>query len=321
MDYSETLRAVSRTFALSIEQLPHELRESVTVAYLLFRVSDCLEDHPGLPAAQKAVLLRLWADVLQGAAAPGALTARISDLDPSDPEVNLAQNAGSLIARTGTLPPDTRRILTKHVHATSLGMARWQEHGPRVADEQELDDYMFEVAGRVGYLLTELFILQAPAMNRRREHLMELGRDFGLALQSVNIIRGLRKDYERGWVFLPEDWLAAAGLTRESFFAPGSVPAALQVINRLADKARRYLDSGLAYIACIPRRHYHLRMFCIWPLLFAVKTLAISRSDPQVIAAERKITRAQVRSIVMISRVLGWSNTALSWYADRLSRP
>src|SRR5215210_5869283 len=38
----EMLRAVSRTFALSIEQLPRVLRDSITIAYLLLRVSDCL---------------------------------------------------------------------------------------------------------------------------------------------------------------------------------------------------------------------------------------------------------------------------------------
>ncbi len=41
----EMLRNVSRTFALSIEQLPGLQREAVTVAYLLFRVADCIEDH------------------------------------------------------------------------------------------------------------------------------------------------------------------------------------------------------------------------------------------------------------------------------------
>ena len=48
------LRQVSRTFALSIEQLPQPLRDAITIAYLLFRVSDCLEDNPKMTPREKA---------------------------------------------------------------------------------------------------------------------------------------------------------------------------------------------------------------------------------------------------------------------------
>ena len=65
MNSYEMLRNVSRTFALSIEQLPGLQREAVTVAYLLFRVADCIEDHDMLDAPTKARLLRLWAGVLE----------------------------------------------------------------------------------------------------------------------------------------------------------------------------------------------------------------------------------------------------------------
>ena len=58
MQLRETLRNVSRTFAISIEQLPLALRDAVTIAYLLFRVSDCLEDHAELEPGQKTELLR-----------------------------------------------------------------------------------------------------------------------------------------------------------------------------------------------------------------------------------------------------------------------
>ena len=40
----ELLVKTSRTFALSIPELPEPTRREVTVAYLLFRVADTLED-------------------------------------------------------------------------------------------------------------------------------------------------------------------------------------------------------------------------------------------------------------------------------------
>src|SRR6266404_2288967 len=41
---------VSRTFALTIPQLPPALRTPVTTAYLLCRIADTIEDEPTLPA-------------------------------------------------------------------------------------------------------------------------------------------------------------------------------------------------------------------------------------------------------------------------------
>jgi farnesyl-diphosphate farnesyltransferase len=199
-------------------------------------------------------------------------------------------------------------------------MARWQDHGPFVRDEAEMDDYMHEVAGRVGWLLTEVFALHSPTIAAQKDRLMGLGREFGLALQTVNIIRGMRKDFERGWIFVPETFCRNAGLDSVQLFDPAHEPAALQVLGMLTAKARRHLDNGLDYIRLLPRRLRRLRLFCLWPLLFAARTLAISEKNPEVLRAEAKITRAEVQRIVGVSGMLCWSNTLLTGYYKSLSR-
>jgi len=321
MNHYQMLRSVSRTFALSIEQLPHTLREIVTIAYLLFRVSDCIEDHETLHADRKAELLTLWARVLRGTSAPRELTGEIADLDGSDPEVYVAQQAGAIVDQMNRLPSEPREMLVTHVCDTSLGMAKWQEHGPYVANETEMDDYMLQVAGRVGYLLTDVFAWYSPAIQKLRQRLMPLAYEFGLALQTVNIIRGMRKDYERGWVFVPETFYEKAGLTRESLFDPANLDRAMKVVDMLADKAGRHLIKGLSYTTLLPRMQYHIRLFCTWPLLFAVKTLAVSRHNAGVLTAEAKITRTQVKKIVVISKLFFWSNFCLTSYFKALNRP
>src|SRR5438128_8974876 len=50
---SEMLEGVSRTFALTIPQLPAELCRVVSNAYLLCRIVDTIEDEPFLSGAQK----------------------------------------------------------------------------------------------------------------------------------------------------------------------------------------------------------------------------------------------------------------------------
>jgi farnesyl-diphosphate farnesyltransferase len=318
MQLRETLRNVSRTFAISIEQLPLALRGAVTIAYLLFRVSDCLEDHEQLERGQKAELLRLWAQALRGIVPVSSLLKMIAHLDESDPEVYVARHADQLLDELHLLPEAIQETIIEHVHRTSLGMARWQEHGPVINNEAEMDDYMHEVAGRVGYLLTDLFGWYSPIIRKRKPQLRPLAREFGLALQTVNIIRGMRKDYERGWIFVPRTFYEPLGLTSEGLFATENHDKTLQVIARLADKAEAHLHHGLNYITSIPRDHYRIRLACIWPLFFAIKTLAVSRDNVHVILTEAKITRTEVMDIIRNTTLMGWSDSWLRSYYSRL---
>ncbi|HUI30165.1 MAG TPA: squalene/phytoene synthase family protein [Candidatus Acidoferrales bacterium] len=316
----EMLRAVSRTFALSIERLPSELRDMVSTAYLLFRVSDCLEDNEFLGADHKAELLRIWARVLSDSMPVSSLTGEIIHLDRGDPEVYVAQHADELLECLHRFPQPIQEIIKSHVNQTSLGMARWQENGPDVRNEEEMDDYMHQVAGRVGYLLTDLFAWYSPVIRERKEKLLPLARHFGLALQTVNIIRGLRKDYERGWVYVPRTFYEPLGLTRDSLFAEENASQVLRIIERLADKADTHLQYGLDYIMDLPKWLHGIRLACMWPLLFAVRTIAVSRNNLDVVMHEAKITRSEVKRIIRDTTLFGWSNSWLKNYYSRLSR-
>ena len=315
------VRQVSRTFALSIEQLPPLLRDAVSVAYLMFRISDGIEDHEAMPATRKIALLEEWAAVLEGRASAAGLAGRVADLDPSDPEVEVVRETPLILDWLRALPAPFQEPIVAHVHATTCGMARWQAHGPYVEDEAALDDYMHEVAGRVGYLVTDLFALYSPAIHERREYLMPLSRECGLALQTVNVVRGIRKDYERGWVFVPQTFYRKLGLTRETLLDPQTEPKALAVVSLLADKADRHLDHGLRFITAFPRSEYSLRLAVIWPFLFAARTLALSRNNPNVLRSEAKMTRSEIGRIVAESKLLAWSNTWLARAYARLAAP
>jgi farnesyl-diphosphate farnesyltransferase len=316
----QSLRDVSRTFALSIEQLPAGLRDSITIAYLLFRVSDALEDQPELPAHEKSSLLRLWVEVLEGRQPVEHLTAALSGLDEADPEVRVARSAGDILQALHALPAEVERAILQRLGRSSLGMARWQDHGPYVENEDALDDYMHQVAGRVGYLLTDIFAWYSPIVRERKSMLMPLSRECGLALQTVNIIRGMRKDYERGWVYVPQSYYERVGLTRDSMFDPANFDQSLQVVEMLAQKAERHLWGGMEYVIHLPRRLHSVRLACMWPVYFAVGTLAVSRNNASVLSSEAKLGRQQVMEIMASTRLLGWSNHWLRFYYWLLNR-
>lgn len=315
---SELLHAASRTFAIGIDLLPEPLRGEVRIAYLLLRVSDYLEDNEEMEPGEKIRLLRAWEAVLAGEREVPAIEGELVTASDPTPDALVARHVRDVMEGLRALADDeAREIVLRHVRDSTLGMARWVERGPDFRTEGDLDDYMHEVAGRVGWLLTDLFAHRSPGIRAHRDEMMELGREFGLALQTVNVIRGLHDDRERGWVYIPREFVAE-GVSPSEIFEPRNRDAAVEVLDRLVAKAERHLAAARAYVRCIPRTHHRIRLFCLLPLFFAVRTLAISRSNPDVFEEETKITRREVRSITRWSTLLGFSNAWVEWYSRRL---
>ncbi|MDE2796937.1 MAG: hypothetical protein OXL34_19135 [Gemmatimonadota bacterium] len=101
---------------------------------------------------------------------------------------------------------------------------------------------------------------------------------------------------------------------------PATTPSRIQphlrrggVVARLVAKADGHLAAARRYVALIPRRHHRVRLCCLLPLFFAIRTLAVSRGNPDVLRAEVKMTRDEVRAITRHARVMGVSNWWIGW--------
>src|SRR5450631_4830029 len=73
----QILPHVSRTFALTIPQLPAALRVAVTNAYLLCRIADTIEDEPALSPAETLAFLDRFKAVVAGRGDPALLAAEV----------------------------------------------------------------------------------------------------------------------------------------------------------------------------------------------------------------------------------------------------
>ncbi|HET6984501.1 MAG TPA: squalene/phytoene synthase family protein [Myxococcaceae bacterium] len=80
--------------------------------------------------------------------------------------------------------------------------------GHRYATFADLELYCDRVAGTVGLLL-------CPVLGTSDPRAPAAAADLGRAMQLTNILRDVREDLARGRVYLPEDELAAFGLSRE----------------------------------------------------------------------------------------------------------
>lgn len=211
-DLDDLLVKTSRTFALSIPLLPEPCRREVTIAYLLFRIADTFEDAAAWPKPARLRALAEFAELLRkpDVARARALTAEWTRSRPIDHDgyMELLAETPAVLDALAQCEARARAIVTRHALRTTEGMAtvveRTDERGNlQLRDVQDLRDYCYIVAGIVGELLTELFLLHGPQLHGVRRVLEDNAVAFGEALQLVNILKDADDDAEDGRVFLP----------------------------------------------------------------------------------------------------------------------
>jgi farnesyl-diphosphate farnesyltransferase len=321
------LPLVSRTFAACIGLLPEPLRHRVLVSYLLCRIADTVEDHPGLDRAEKGRLLAAFsASLADDAAAPAPLAAAFAV--PRDADGLLTREQAAVWREFQAFPPRVRAAIRPWVQEMCDGMAGFAARQPEpgafsaLDRVEDLDRYCWFVAGTVGHLLTDLFRIQSPRIDAARHaRLKALATDFGLGLQLTNIIKDVADDRRRGWSFVPRDLCAAEGFSPEELLDPARSAAAAAVMGRLIAKTRAHLDRSLAYCLELPREDYRIRLFCLTPLYFAVRTLAAAAADKRLLdpAHKVKITRRQVYRILASTHLVAPSDALVAGYYRRLA--
>lgn len=301
------LRGASRSYYLPIRVLPRPLRDWTLVAYLLLRVSDCIEDYPLTDRHRRAELLRLWAGGLPDPARLAPLTAAISGWHPTGPaepmaaELSVLSETHLLISAFRSLPVCVSTAITRRVRAISLAMATRLDRGHELASAAELRAYAYGVSGGVAELLADLFALYSPRIAGRRDRLLRCAPEYGAVLHLANVLAGIGEDNACGAVWIPGEWLAAAGLPPAELAADPASPRASPVLRRLTRMARRHMPGAVAYLAAIPAREYQVRLACAWPLALAAGSLPGSPRRPAT-------------AVLVHTALIAWSDRLLARY-------
>ncbi len=260
-DVDNLLEKTSRTFALAIPLLPEPTRRSVSLAYLLFRIADTLEDATEWPLAERVAALGELASACASADRESRSAAKLFEAKPlgglgggaphldqvtrlrdrwvSRPPyrhagyMDLIAKMPELFGALDELPEATRALVMRHGARTAEGMAaivtRSSDDGAlALATLADLRDYCYLVAGIVGELLTELFVQDTPELARVRGELDANTRLFGEGLQLVNILKDERADAGDGRTYLPQ------GVERAEV---------MQLARSDLDGAQRYIDA------------------------------------------------------------------------------
>jgi farnesyl-diphosphate farnesyltransferase len=278
----ELLERSSRTFALTIPMLPEPTRCEVTVAYLLFRVADTLEDASLWGREKKLAELGRLARCLDRPSEGGAGELSADWLrDPPCSHagyLELLEELPAVLRTAGSLSERATAAIRAHTSRTIEGMSSFvarERNGVLQLDNlEDLQAYCYAVAGIVGEMLTELFLLRHPELQPLAPVLRRDAPKFGEALQLVNILKDSASDSSEGRRYLPRD------LGRAEVFALAR--ADLETAGRYT----AYLEEAAAPRGVVG--------FNALPMMLAWATLArVERQGPG-----SKLTRVEVGAIV-----------------------
>jgi len=206
------LQQTSRTFALCIPLLPPPTRQEVTLAYLLFRIADTFEDASEWPAAMRVRALADFCELLRD---PDAEAARrlAHEWQTSHPTahagyLDLLAHVPAVLDAFRALPAAPKEIMRTHVIRSAEGMSGYvsrttPQGNLQLTDLADLRQYCYTVAGIVGEMLTELFLLGSERLAPVAQDLRERASTFGEALQLVNILKDAASDRSEGRTYIP----------------------------------------------------------------------------------------------------------------------
>lgn len=320
------LEGVSRTFALTIPQLPEKLYPAVANAYLLCRIVDTIEDEVSLTADQKKDFCGRFIQIVktgQGAQAFAEELALLLSDQTIPAEHSLIRLIPRVIAITHGLDAAQIEALAICVETMANGMPIYQALDLRAGLKtmKDMDDYCYYVAGCVGEMLAKLFCHYSPEIAEHRDELLKLSVSFGQGLQMTNILKDIWDDAKRGVCWLPQDIFTETGFDLADL-TPETDDARFRLgLEHLISIAHGHLQNALTYTQLLPSHETGLRNFCLWALGMAVLTLKKIKHNLNFNESNQvKISRNSVKATIIACKLTARSNLLLSLLFNMTSK-
>jgi farnesyl-diphosphate farnesyltransferase len=312
------LEGVSRTFALTIPQLPEKLYSAVANAYLLCRIVDTIEDETSLSPEQKKYFCSEFINVVKTGVNSEPFAVELAPLlskQTIPAEHTLIHVLPRVIEITHKFEPDQIEALACCVETMAEGMPIYQAMDLRggLSTMADMDKYCYYVAGCVGEMLAKLFCHYSPEIAQHREQLLTLSVSFGQGLQMTNILKDIWDDAQRGVCWLPQDIFTETGFDLKNLTPETNDEKFRKGLEHLISIAHGHLHNALIYTQLIPAHETGIRNFCLWALGMAVLTLRkIKQNLDFNKSSQVKISRNSVKATIFATKLAGHSNTMLS---------
>jgi farnesyl-diphosphate farnesyltransferase len=308
---TDLLKAVSRSFYLTLRVLPKSIRPQIGLAYLLARTTDTIADTEIVGIEQRLQMLQALRERILGTsdapldfgqlAQQQGLPAERVLLEKCEASLALLQAQSDLDKKM------IREVLDVITGGQALDLQRFGNPTPgkltALQTDAELDDYTFRVAGCVGQFWTRICLAhQFSTAATTLPSFEELGVRFCKGLQLVNILRDIPADLAKSRCYIPSEKLRAFGLTPADLLRPETEPKFRLLYDQYLDLAESHLAAGWEYTNLIPFSQMRVRLACAWPILIGLQTIARLRSGNVLDPKQRiKVERRGVRGILLRS--------------------
>ncbi len=251
--YQNHLDGVSRSFAFCIQKLDSPYRHWISLSYLLCRVLDTVEDSiwndAALQDSQYAEFNRFMSE-RPTREETLAWAARFPKSIP-DTEKKLLSDSFEFFNDLHGLPEKARLIIQNTVGKMFRGMRYYSTRSTggslKLTDLADANRYCYFVAGVVGELLSQLYVVYRPDF-KPSEKFHTDALHFGLFLQKVNLLKDQRSDEREGRYLVPDRQILLASLRKN---------------------ARGAMD----YLLSLPTNERGYRTFCAWSLFLGAASL------------------------------------------------
>jgi farnesyl-diphosphate farnesyltransferase len=330
----QLLRSVSRSFYLTIRLLPAAVQTPVAVGYLLARATDTVADTIALPLAERQILLDLLARTLAKTeeetpswvhAADAAQLSRLTQAFAA--QQNNPNERALMLALPECLPMLTqlseqdgasvRTVLGHITRGQQADLARFDVGLNAMESEEALDEYTWQVAGCVGEFWTTLCEQNLPGYARLPQAvMMALGRQYGMGLQRLNILRDTGEDLANGRCYWPQPTLTQVGLTPQALTLAvqnadvQTLQAMGPIYEQWVQNTQTQLAAGMRYALAL--KPWRLRLATALPALIGARTLHLLRqAGPMALRQRIKLPRLDMRRLIWQIALGGGSAASL----------
>ncbi len=212
--------------ALAFILLPKERRRGMAALYAFCREVDDVADEDSRPVAERTQMLEAWREDVRAACSGGAPCFPVNrELEP------VIRAYGLRFELFDELIRGCEADLVRHRYETY----------------DELEQYCYRVASVVGLLSIEVFGYTDSGC---REYAVHLGK----ALQLTNILRDVRRDAERGRIYLPAEELRRHRVTEEEILQGVYSERYVRAAEAVADRARGFYRAARNALPAVDRR-------------------------------------------------------------------
>jgi farnesyl-diphosphate farnesyltransferase len=292
--------------------MPKKIKEVLSLAYLLARITDTVSDTQNIPASLRIQLLNQIHDrlFLNKAIDPIIYNDFIAlQQKPEEKELLLhLDDCAQWFYELKNIDQDMMRNLLK----TIIAGQRWdlEFFGEKktkiriIESPQELESYTYFVAGCVGEYWTKVcqHFLNSYSSDSS-PLLLEQSIQFGKGLQLVNILRDIPNDLQLGRCYLP---LKPANLDIK-------LDEQLELLEHFRLMAIEKLADGFKYIQKLHIRR--IRLACYLPLFIGLKTLMQLKNFNYLKHPKNpvKISRTEIYKILLLSIGACFKRSLAEW--------